>query len=448
LGFEGPWRVVPVGNADISALSGNGDVVALYNHNDSHITVTNVPKAVTEIKTFDREGYAVESLSLSRHGGAVTILEHTPTGVSFSRYWVLLGRPLSFLLPVSGGNMNVTTFLGSKFSGDGDAIVVAGMDSMGGDDDDDVYFRAASDETGGGQWMDLGRVWTEPPRSAQLSPSSLPDWSPFLSISWRGRVLAESHTSVTKLHESFHRCGVDQVAFRILTTLDEFPVDVSYSLTYMWEIGDTRFSSNIDTCDGCFEDNDDYARTQTLEDICVPRRRSNCLVFDFSVKDGRTLQPGAGFATFLISDGNTELFGEGSESGMQFRNFNESECTQPPLQCQDTEELPFVLGLRTDIAPFETTWSIRTYPPPLGTVIARSGDISQVNRLLIEERCLPRDGCYEFIVQDTFGDGICCSSGNGKLAGYFGGVKVIASDGQFGFNQSWIFGNGCQQTPP
>mmetsp|Transcript_26993 Transcript_26993/g.62721 ORF Transcript_26993/g.62721 Transcript_26993/m.62721 type:complete len:302 (-) Transcript_26993:970-1875(-) len=57
--------------------------------------------------------------------------------------------------------------------------------------------------------------------------------------------------------------------------------------------------------------------------------------------------------------------------------------------------------------------------------------------------CLPADGCYEFTVFDHYQqDGICCFYGDGQVAGFFGGERVI-SLGHFGSQASQVFGSTC-----
>lgn len=52
--------------------------------------------------------------------------------------------------------------------------------------------------------------------------------------------------------------------------------------------------------------------------------------------------------------------------------------------------------------------------------------------------CLPA-GCYTFIVVDAFGDGMCCDYGNGSFELTDGSSFVIASGGDFGYQQNFPF---------
>lgn len=74
--------------------------------------------------------------------------------------------------------------------------------------------------------------------------------------------------------------------------------------------------------------------------------------------------------------------------------------------CADTE---VTLTLITDSYGSETSWSLRDAG---GNLIA-SGSGYANNTTYTEVFCLP-DGCYDFTIDDSFGDGICCAYGNGS----------------------------------
>ncbi|NJC27756.1 M43 family zinc metalloprotease [Neolewinella antarctica] len=85
-----------------------------------------------------------------------------------------------------------------------------------------------------------------------------------------------------------------------------------------------------------------------------------------------------------------------------------------PTVCNDTD---VTLTLTTDQYASETSW---TLSGPNGTV-ATSGTLAN-NSTSTETFCLP-DGCYEFTINDSFGDGICCQYGNGSFNLSGGGVS-------------------------
>ena len=84
----------------------------------------------------------------------------------------------------------------------------------------------------------------------------------------------------------------------------------------------------------------------------------------------------------------------------------------------------------------EITWTLG----PVGGPVLHSGGPYQdgVTTPIISDFCLG-NGCYEFIIHDEFGDGICCQEGDGSLSiTSFAGTHV-SSNGQYGdgFSQSF-----------
>jgi hypothetical protein len=74
--------------------------------------------------------------------------------------------------------------------------------------------------------------------------------------------------------------------------------------------------------------------------------------------------------------------------------------------CNDTE---VSIDLTTDQYASETTWTLTNAS---GSVVASNGSLSN-NTSYSETLCLP-DGCYTFTINDSYGDGICCTYGNGS----------------------------------
>lgn len=104
-----------------------------------------------------------------------------------------------------------------------------------------------------------------------------------------------------------------------------------------------------------------------------------------------------------------------------------------------------VLNIVLDNYPNETTWEIRNAS---NVVVEAGGNYEgEASGTLIERFiCLP-DGCYDFIIYDSYGDGICCGYGNGSyeltLDGS-GNSAVVASGGAFGSVETTNF---CVQRP-
>lgn len=88
------------------------------------------------------------------------------------------------------------------------------------------------------------------------------------------------------------------------------------------------------------------------------------------------------------------------------------------------------LEIVTDDYPSETTWKILS---DLGDEIRSGGGYVQSNTLYTEFICL-NYGCYEFVIYDAYGDGICCDYGVGSYTLLEGG-EIYASGGDFGSSE-------------
>lgn len=93
------------------------------------------------------------------------------------------------------------------------------------------------------------------------------------------------------------------------------------------------------------------------------------------------------------------------------------------------------LSMTFDNYPEETRWEIRSG----STVVASGGTYgSQADgSTLVVNTTLPA-GCYDFIMYDAYGDGMCCSYGNGSYTLTSGGT-TLASGGSFGSSQTTNF---------
>lgn len=96
--------------------------------------------------------------------------------------------------------------------------------------------------------------------------------------------------------------------------------------------------------------------------------------------------------------------------------------------CTDHE---ITLTLTTDDYGDETTWELTDAN---GSVL-HSGGPYQSNTTFTELMCLP-SGCYDFTIYDSYGDGICCQWGQGSYAITDVSGNIMASGGQFGYQET------------
>lgn len=135
---------------------------------------------------------------------------------------------------------------------------------------------------------------------------------------------------------------------------------------------------------------------------------------------------GAVVVTPTCSDG----IQNGDETGLDCGG---SSCTPCQTACTDNE---VTISITFDNYPEETSWTLVN---DNGASIA-SGTYSKSNAdgsTVSETLCLPND-CYTFTINDVYGDGICCSYGNGSysITGPDGSIK---SGGSFGASEATNF---------
>jgi hypothetical protein len=143
--------------------------------------------------------------------------------------------------------------------------------------------------------------------------------------------------------------------------------------------------------------------------------------------------------TQACEDGGPTCFDgiqNGNETGIDCGG---PDCTACPANCTDTEA---VLTLILDNYPGETTWTLSDAG---GSILYSGGPYSSAGSTVNETFCLV-DGCYDFTINDTYGDGICCSYGEGSYDISIAGQSV-ASGGQFSSTETVNFCAGSGPTP-
>jgi hypothetical protein len=92
----------------------------------------------------------------------------------------------------------------------------------------------------------------------------------------------------------------------------------------------------------------------------------------------------------------------------------------------------FTLTLNFDNYPEETSWALLDG----STTVASGGTYgSQPDGSTLVQTITVADGCYTFVIYDSYGDGICCSYGVGSYT-VETSAGVVASGGSFGYSDS------------
>ena len=125
----------------------------------------------------------------------------------------------------------------------------------------------------------------------------------------------------------------------------------------------------------------------------------------------------------------------GSETGVDCGGPDCAPC--PP--CTDV-----TVTINLDNYPEETSWTITNAG---GSVVASGGTYGSQpdGSTVVITPCLA-DGCYDFTINDSYGDGICCAYGSGSYSVTVGGT-VVASGGSFGSSETTNFCVGGSPAP-
>jgi monoamine oxidase len=102
--------------------------------------------------------------------------------------------------------------------------------------------------------------------------------------------------------------------------------------------------------------------------------------------------------------------------------------------CGGSQHL-FELNLLTDDYPEETSWQL--FDKDSAKLVASGDDYTDRTKLYKETFCL-ENGNYEFIISDSYSDGICCDFGNGEFTVYLDG-QLVGSGGAFGGSKTVSF---------
>lgn len=101
------------------------------------------------------------------------------------------------------------------------------------------------------------------------------------------------------------------------------------------------------------------------------------------------------------------------------------------------------LTIVLDNYPEETSWQVSDG----STVLAAGGTYASQpdGSTVVENICLP-DGCFDFVINDAYGDGICCNYGSGSyVLRDDNDNSILASGGSFGSSETTNF---CVQSAP
>eukprot|EP00551_Chaetoceros_affinis_P007501 CAMPEP_0203682790 /NCGR_PEP_ID=MMETSP0090-20130426/47144_1 /ASSEMBLY_ACC=CAM_ASM_001088 /TAXON_ID=426623 /ORGANISM="Chaetoceros affinis, Strain CCMP159" /LENGTH=178 /DNA_ID=CAMNT_0050551897 /DNA_START=163 /DNA_END=696 /DNA_ORIENTATION=- len=120
----------------------------------------------------------------------------------------------------------------------------------------------------------------------------------------------------------------------------------------------------------------------------------------------------------------------------------------PTLFCGESNATKslFYLELKTDIYPSETYWALIDASTREVVHSVKRGHFQSPTTIYNETLCIPRDSCYQFILYDSFGDGI---HGSGYYKIFYENNIVMDIQGRnFGYNELSNFFGECRTQNP
>ncbi len=236
-------------------------------------------------------------------------------------------------------------------------------------------------------------------------------------------------------------CAYNETVISI--TLDGYASETSWSLinssgatlasggSYTGSDNGTTITDTLCLADDCytFTINDSYG-----DGMCCSYGNGGYSV----TSGGSSLATGGTFAstettTFCLSSAVaptcTDGVQNGNETGIDCGGPDCTPCTTPT--CND-----LTVSVTLDSYGSETTWTITN---DAAITLASGGPYNglALGTTITDSLCLP-DGCYTFTINDSYGDGICCSYGSGSYSVTTGSTSV-ASGGSFGSNEVTTF---------
>jgi len=172
------------------------------------------------------------------------------------------------------------------------------------------------------------------------------------------------------------------------------------------------------------------------ESICV---EDGCYAFVINDSYGDGICCGYGSGSYELKGPDGTVLAEGASFGAVEST---DLCTTgaPPSGGDGCEGFTYTLDLTLDEYGRETTWALLGGN---GQELYSGGPyFNRSNGVKVEETFCLEDGCYTFEIRDTYGDGICCSYGNGSFVLKDEQGATVASGGRFGSGQRIDFCTG------
>ncbi|MGI9526247.1 MAG: M12 family metallo-peptidase [Weeksellaceae bacterium] len=205
-------------------------------------------------------------------------------------------------------------------------------------------------------------------------------------------------------------CDYNEVNVKIKT--DNYPRETTWVI---YDSDGNRFATGY---------NYTAANTVYDESVCLP---DGCYIFEMLDSEGDGICCDYGNGSYSVT-----FNGQTLASGGRFQNSDKTDLcvgtVDPEPTCINTSVV-----FKTDKYPAETSWNLKNSN---NEVVASGSNISSRNNLITVEECID-PGCYVLTFNDSYGDGFCCSYGNGYLQFYEGSQIILNQWANFGRSVSY-----------
>eukprot|EP00538_Stauroneis_constricta_P000223 CAMPEP_0119550752 /NCGR_PEP_ID=MMETSP1352-20130426/4209_1 /TAXON_ID=265584 /ORGANISM="Stauroneis constricta, Strain CCMP1120" /LENGTH=1028 /DNA_ID=CAMNT_0007596701 /DNA_START=754 /DNA_END=3840 /DNA_ORIENTATION=+ len=218
-------------------------------------------------------------------------------------------------------------------------------------------------------------------------------------------------------------CNSSQQKIRIELNTDNFGEETN------WKILDSSNGAVLHQSTAAYPN----AQSGIVEERCIPK--DGCFTFEINdtFGDGMCCNEGDG-SYRALADG--QVIAAGGNFGAQDTTEFGNQCGGNPAAC-GPGQTEFRLLLQTDNFGDETSWTVKTAAGNGNTVL--SGSAYPNNESVNEKHCISNSECYEFMIVDSFGDGMCCNEGDGSYNVDWNG-NTLRTGGNFGSEESFLFG--------
>ncbi|MFC3033677.1 endonuclease [Pseudoalteromonas fenneropenaei] len=252
--------------------------------------------------------------------------------------------------------------------------------------------------------------------SAEVANGDFESWSNGLPSNWS---IIDSGINVTATSQ-FVKSGQTAAKIIVNTTtqsetdfLQEVPVSAGQSYTFSTWLYHTEGGVKARLYVDGYQNYSDNTQVNQWQQVS----------FNYTASSTKNIQVGLRFYDVTGFDGSEAVYVD---------NFQPTTTTTTPPPPQSCSAHNVTLSLTTDNYGSETSWQLSS---ATGTVASGNGYTS--NSTNTENFCLS-DGDYTFTIFDAYGDGICCSYGNGSYS-VKEGTTELAAGATFTSQQSHTF---------